>query len=251
MSMFQDDVPAAADDCQASEPTIAALGAAALPDSAFAERLPVPPNLIALNSEQGHQLLVSANASSAYFPLSEQFTAQINRTFCGVASAVMVLNALQMQAPRSAELEAFSSFDQQNVFNDKTETAVPRRAVEQRGMSLDELGAFIAAHGLKTEVHHAADVDIHAFRREAVAHLGAPDHYILVNFLRPVLNQAGGGHISPLAAYNAMADRLLLLDVSRYKYPPVWVATQELFAAMNTRVPQNMNRSRGCVGVSR
>jgi Phytochelatin synthase len=34
------------------------------------------------------------------------------------------------------------------------------------------------------------------------------------------IGQEQGGHISPLAAYDAETDRFLILDVSRYKYPP-------------------------------
>jgi hypothetical protein len=42
------------------------------------------------------------------------------------------------------------------------------------------------------------------------------------------------GHISPLGAYDAKADKILVMDVARYKYPPVWVDAPALFAAMST-----------------
>ena len=64
-----------------------------------------------------------------------------------------------------------------------------------------------------------------ASRRE---YLGTEDHYVLVNYLRRAIGQERGGHISPLAAYDADTDRFLILDVSRYKYPPVWVGAAEL-----------------------
>lgn len=63
--------------------------------------------------------------------------------------------------------------------------------------------------------------------------------------------QQKGGHISPLAAYDRETDRFMILDVARYKYPPVWVKTEDLFAAMNTPDSDNDNRSRGYVLVSR
>ena len=44
-----------------------------------------------------------------------------------------------------------------------------------------------------------------------------------MNYLRKAIGQERGGHISPLAAYDAKSDRFLILDVARYKYPPVWV----------------------------
>ncbi|MEY2680786.1 MAG: hypothetical protein RL661_1017, partial [Pseudomonadota bacterium] len=39
---------------------------------------------------------------------------------------------------------------------------------------------------------------------------------------------------SPVAAYDEARDRFLILDVARYKYPPVWVRSEELYAAMQT-----------------
>ncbi|MCP4303859.1 MAG: glutathione gamma-glutamylcysteinyltransferase, partial [bacterium] len=52
-------------------------------------------------------------------------------------------------------------------------------------------------------------------------------------------------------AYDADTDRFLILDVSRYKYPPVWVEAETLFNAMNTTDSDNDDKSRGYVVVSR
>ena len=56
--------------------------------------------------------------------------------------------------------------------------------------------------------------------------------------------------ISPLAAYDAETDRFLILDMSRYKYPPVWVEAGDLYAAMITPDSDNDNRTRGFVLVA-
>jgi glutathione-S-conjugate glycine hydrolase len=72
-----------------------------------------------------------------------------------------------------------------------------------------------------------------------------------VNYLRSAIGQSSLGHISPLAAYDKEGDRFLILDVSRYKYPPVWVEAAALFAAMNTTDKGNENRTRGYVIVGR
>ncbi|MGB6297273.1 MAG: phytochelatin synthase family protein, partial [Rivularia sp. (in: cyanobacteria)] len=58
------------------------------------------------------------------------------------------------------------------------------------------------------------------------------------------------GHISPLAAYNKETDRFLILDVSRYKYPPVWVKAEDLWKAMNTKDSVS-DKTRGFVLVSK
>ena len=70
---------------------------------------------------------------------------------------------------------------------------------------------------------------------------------MIVNYLRKAIGQQTGGHISPLAAYDAKVDRFLILDVARYKYPPVWVKTSDLFDAMNTTDAANDNKTRGYV----
>ena len=218
---------------------------------AWADTLPVPRNLIALDAAEGHRLLQRSTASAAFYPLSEQFVTQKNQSFCGVASTVMVLNALHMPAPASAELSPYSAFDQDNVFTAKTEAAVPRSLIERQGMTLDQLGALGRASGLTVEIHHASDIDLDTFRRDMSARLATAGQFVLINYLRAAINEKSGGHISPLAAYDAQSDRFLVLDVSRYKYPPVWVKAAELFAAMNTPDPVNQGRSRGYVVLTR
>ena len=56
----------------------------------------------------------------------------------------------------------------------------------------------------------------------------------MVNFSRKVLGENGPGHFSPISAYNAAEDRILLMDVATYKYPPAWVKLKKLWQAMNT-----------------
>ena len=80
--------------------------------------------------------------------------------------------------------------------------------------------------------------------------LASKNRFVIVNFLRKTLGEEIGGHISPLAAYDEKSDRFLILDVARYKYPPVWVKTADLFDAMNTPDPDNDNKTRGYVLIS-
>ena len=99
-------------------------------------------------------------------------------------------------------------------------------------------------------VRHAEPGGLDAFRSAAREALATRDRFVVVNYLRRALGQERGGHISPLAAYDAKADRFLILDVARYKYPPVWVAASDLFDAMNTVDADNDGRTRGYVLVS-
>jgi len=100
-------------------------------------------------------------------------------------------------------------------------------------------------------VWHADEANLHEFRTKAREFLGQKDHFAIVNYLRMVIGQERGGHISPLAAYDAELDRFLILDVARYKYQPVWVSASDLFSAMNTPDADNGNKKRGFVLITR
>jgi hypothetical protein len=103
-------------------------------------------------------------------------------------------------------------------------------------MTVDQLGHFIEAHGgVQVRVVHASDTTLDAFRALAIQNLREPRNYLVINYNRSGVGQEPMGHISPLGAYNAEADRFLLMDVARYKYPAVWVRAADLYAAMNTQ----------------
>jgi hypothetical protein len=214
---------------------------------AQAETLPVPDNLVDFRSEVGERLLLESDALEAYFPLSVNFVTQRTQAHCGVASIVMVLNALQVPAPPSPEYEPYRTFTEDNLLDERIEAVLPREVLDKQGMTLDEIGALLALHPVEAEVHHASDSSMGEFRAVAQNYLSQEDHFVIVNYLREALGQEKGGHISPLGAYDAETDRFLILDVSRYKYPPVWVTAPELFAALNTTDAANQNRTRGFV----
>lgn len=216
-----------------------------------AETLPLPADLVALPSEQGEALLFGAEARSDFAPLSAQFVTQVNPAFCGPATIAMVLNALELPRPPSDATLGLGLFDQDNVFSAAAEAAKPRAEVLRGGMTLDDLGAFLGSYGLDVAVTYARDSSLDTFRDTAVAGLNDRDRFVLVNYLRSAIGQEKGGHISPLAAYDADTDRFLVLDVSRYKYPPIWVEAKALYGAMDTPDADNGGRSRGFVVVGR
>ena len=215
--------------------------------AAEAQTLPLPDALIDLRSDEGERLLEESDAREAFVPLSVNFVTQKTQAYCGVASIVMVLNALQLPAPAVPDYDPYRTFTQDNVLNDRTDAILPRSVLAERGMTLDQLGALLAEHPVKVEVHHAADATLDSFRAAARDHLGREGHFVILNYLRKAIGQEKGGHISPLAAYDAESDRFLILDVSRYKYPPVWVSASALFDAMNTTDADNQNKTRGYV----
>lgn len=218
-----------------------------LASATSAQTLPLPPSLIRLDSEAGAQLLIDSQARRAYWPLSVQFVTQKNQAYCGVASMVMVLNALGVKAPPAAGFEPFATFTQDNLLNERTEAILPQQTLLKQGMTLTQLGLILESHGVSAVVRHADDDGLEAFRTAASTQLAIPGGHVLANYLRRSIGQELGGHISPLAAYDARSDRFLILDVSRYKYPPVWVTAADLHAAMNTVDRDNDGRRRGYV----
>lgn len=227
---------------------IAALGLSHMVLPASGETLPVPGNLVSFHSEQGQSLLFSSEAYADYGPLSNFFVTQDNPAYCGPASIAMVLNALEIPRPASSSTDGYGLFNQDNIFNKQTERVKRRKHIKKSGMSLSELGDILATFDLNVASVPAGDSSLRAFRTTARSVLEDDHQFILVNYLRSSLGQKEGGHISPLAAYDADTDMFLIMDVSRYKYPPVWVRTRDIFDAMNEPVGE---ATRGYVVLSR
>lgn len=217
----------------------------------FSQTLPLSPNLIDFKSNEGEKLLINSKSRQDFFPLSTQFITQINQAYCGVASIVMVLNSLGITAPEAPQYKPYHVFTQENFFsNEATNKVVSGDVVSRQGMSLDQIGGLLASYGAKVNVYHAADTNLEQFRKLTAENLKQPGNFVIVNYLRKEIGQEKGGHISPLAAYNEETDRFLILDVSRYKYPPVWVKTADLWKAMATTTSDS-GKTRGFVFVSK
>jgi Phytochelatin synthase len=221
-----------------------------LANSANADTLPLPQNLSGFSTRDGEVYFAESDAREAYFPLASNFLTQKTQAYCGVASIVMVLNALGVPAPAVPEYTPYRTFTQDNVLDEHTDAILPREVLARQGMTLDQIGGILATQPVKAEVHHASDSSADEFRKLASAYLAEPGHFVIVNYLRKAIGEEIGGHISPLAAYDSKADRFLILDVARYKYPPVWVKTAEIFGAMNTPDASNGDKTRGFVLVT-
>lgn len=198
---------------------------------AAAQHAPLPATLVALDSTEGQRLLDEADAKADLVPLLEQYLTQSAGNFCGVASGVMVLNAMQVPAPNAKEWGA-QHYTQDNFWNDCAKGVLSPTLMP--GMTVDQLGDLLQCHPASAHVVHAADTSLEDFRALALKNLSTQGDFLIVNYDRAGVGQESMGHISPLGAYNAKADKVLLLDVARYKYPPVWADVPALFAAMQT-----------------
>jgi hypothetical protein len=200
-------------------------------------QLPLPSELIAFDSAAGRDLL-DPGFLADHAPLIGTFESQTRRAFCGVASSVVVLNALG----------ATDTLTQTSFFTPEATRVRTSLEVTLAGMTLAELAALLRAHGADVTTQFASDTTLDDFRSVARRNLATPGDFLLVNYEREALGQIRSGHISPLAAYNEATDRFLILDVAAYRYPPVWVSARSLWEAMST-LDRASGRTRGFVTV--
>lgn len=228
-------------------PVLALAAASLLAPAVWAQ----PSPLLPLREPAGLELLIESRARSDYGTLADTFLTQANLAYCGVASAVMVLNSLVVPAPPAAGYGSYRFWTQENLFDPPaTRRLLTPEQVARQGMSLQQLAGLLRSHGLAVLAIHGDQLSLEDFRGLVRRNLQDPGDRVLVNYDRRALGQAGGGHISPLAAYHAGRDQVLILDVARYRYPSVWVPLADLWAAIRT-VDASAGRSRGLLSVRR
>ena len=72
----------------------------------------------------------------------------------------------------------------------------------------------------------------------------------MVNVSRKKLDQTGDGHFCPVGGLNSEADKVLLLDTARFKYPPQWVDMGLLYDAMKS-IDNDTQKPRGFILLSK
>lgn len=207
------------------------------------------PDVVYWDSAAGKTLHSHIPADADYWQLSTTFAEQITQTYCSVASAITVLNALPIRKPVDPKYAPYGYFTQSNYFSPQVTRIISPQTVLSMGMTREEMTRTLAANGTHaTSIagDTLTDASLRALLQKA---LGDDGQFVLANYLRANLAQVGGGHWSVLAAYDAQSDRVLILDVAKYKYPPVWVGIGTLRDAIAT-VDSTSGKSRGLVLVS-
>lgn len=190
--------------------------------------------LIALNTPEGATIFQHGKSTPYFWNLYLQYSPQANLTYCSIASSVTVLNALQFPAPAVPTHGSYRFFTQENFFSDAVQRVLPAELVKEKGATLNQISAALKVIGASVKTFHANETSLDRFRYLALDAMSHQKGYVIVNYGRTALGQEGGGHMSPLAAYDKLSDRFLILDVARYRYPPIWVKAHDLWAAMNS-----------------
>lgn len=217
------------------------------------------PALQPFDSDEGLARLARSTAKVDFAPLANQFEAQSNAAFCGPTSAAIVLNALSGPLPdlphdrlRLSEADfryvtgwdlTIARYTQDNVIaGAKTRAQVfgeplmiNQQPTTDYGYQLRQLDDLLRANGAATRlVIVDAQADEAAIHADLVGNLQRRGDYLIVAYQRTAVGQPGGGHISPVAAYDAASDSLLILDVNPSVAGWVWMPMATLIRAMGT-----------------
>lgn len=212
--------------------------------------LPLPKNLVAFNSKPGERLFKHSH-NNAFWALSPYFITEEGLAFCGIASGVMALNALHVKAPITPQHAPYRIFNQHNFFTQQVLKHLTPAMVYFRGATLDQIATSLKTFPVKVKRIYGNQTTLKQFRQDVLSAVDNQNHIMLVNFCRRDIGEKGCGHFSPVAAYNPKQDRMLILDVARYKYPPAWVSTQKMYLAISHGIDQDSQRSRGYLIISR
>ena len=219
-------------------------------------------DLVEWQSADSLNRLARSSHKTDFFPLSNHFVSQDNAIFCGPASSAIVLNALRLgrrdglpkdRASIAEEEMAwlwegadpfYGKYTPNNVFTDQAKSRlevlgkpipIEGEPKSDFGFQLHQLAELLRSHGLDVALRVVDDgADASEIRRELVENLASEDDYVLVNYSRKALGQPGGGHISPVGAYDEASDSFLVMDVNPNRAPWVWIAADDLVSAMRT-----------------
>jgi hypothetical protein len=208
------------------------------------------PAVVYWDTAEGKILRSRMPADADYWQLIPAFAVQVTQSYCSVASAVTVLNAMPIKKPVDPAFAPYAYFTQTNFFTPDVAKVISPETVLAIGMTREEMAETLSRQGV-TAKSIAGDIfDDQSLRTLLQNALGDDGQYVLANYLRTNLGQVGGGHWSVLAAYDAQSDSVLILDVAKYKYPPVWVGIGTLRQAIAT-IDKTSNKARGLVIVSK
>ena len=219
--------------------------------------------LIRWDTEEGQTRLARSSYKNDFFQLADNFQPQANPLYCGIASSVIVLNAMRLnrnEVPSQRSLEVvvpssmgggrlqYREYSQMTLLDERTEPVKARVVIElknagdgagkiQPGLTLAQLKGILEAYHARVVLHYV-DTDsedaIRSFRKDLKAVLTDSERFLVVNFKGKALGTSTDGHISPVAAYDEQSDSVLVLDVAGHRNPWYWAPAADLYGAMHT-----------------
>jgi glutathione gamma-glutamylcysteinyltransferase len=185
--------------------------------------------LSSFTSPKGKELFKSAllkGDANIYFSLSGNFTMQSEPAFCGLGSLAMVLNALSVD-PGKRWKGVWRWFSDEML-----DCCAPLDSIKSHGLTFQQLAATARGNGLEVVAKQADHISYNEFIEDLKRVTRSEDEHMIVSFSRKTLGQTGDGHFSPIGAYEAEANQVLVMDTARFKYPSYFVDGKLLFDAM-------------------
>lgn len=193
-----------------------------------------------------------------FWKLIPFYVPQHNSKACSVASVVTVLNALWPDKRQTSDAENISV---ESLF--KLSPAF-KKAVGPtgKGQTLNELKKNLSFLEAMSESQYSLEVirfdgkdskaEHEKLRKLLIENEKNQNNFIIANFLQSELtgDPEGVGHISPIGAYDADKDRVLILDTDRAYYEPYWVKSETLMKGLNA-IDSSSKLARGILMVSR
>jgi hypothetical protein len=185
-----------------------------------------------------------------FYYYQQGWEAQITQSYCPVASSAAVLNSLRgrivlpqddiyIPYPWATQHDLLDSKCFQDTVFHSPDGGYP---LLYAGLGMDQAKQLLDCNlaGQKYDViaHHidpstTTEDDVREGILEALLDSRAR---VFINYDRGGIGQGqlGHGHFSPIGAYNHEFDAFLIMDVAKYKHPPVWAPTSRLFGGIAT-----------------
>ncbi len=200
---------------------------------------------------------VQKNPAPDYWAQSSYYVPQFNDKACSLASAVIVLNASRANLVLGASDELIT---QENLLVTMKDTKWPKAVGKSgQGTSLDDFGALVQTAydrlkiKAKVRVVHASEDKSYQeqLKKDLLENEKSDQNFMIANFLQSEYTgdpEGAVGHISPVAAYDAKSNKVLVNDVDRKWYEPYWVSL-EVFAKGMKTIDSGSKKYRGYIFV--
>lgn len=196
--------------------------------------------LTPLDSDAGSKMLTSSISSgyaSQFLTEIRYFTPQQNLSFCSIATSSIILNTLGVTPPNDNNFGKYKIFTQNNLFTPEllTKTGI-NAAYVKHGLKLAEEAKLLNSFpGIAATAYSTESLTLTQTRTLIVNALKSNTQLVIANIFRGKMDESGGGHFSPVAAYEAKSDNVLFMDVAAFKHGPTWVPMTTLYNAMHTK----------------
>jgi hypothetical protein len=207
---------------------------------AFGEEAPLPkfgPDAIPIF--QSNDYLRDAQAPD-YWNLAPFYLPQQTTSDCSVAAIAMTVNALR-GLPANADQQLVTENSLMGGVAD--EEWMVKVTEDGNGVTFEDTSRYLrkafdafelANVSIKSVQPVAASpAALNGLRAALAENEKSADTVMLVYFNQGVITgDWDGPHISPIGAYDATSDRVLIMDVDRTWYVPYWTSTETLLAAL-------------------